>query len=156
MKAMHYFFYSQQFLSNVCGRLLTLQTLHTISCVNRLMPAGNNRSPVLNKPAKFTYRFLSIYGLFLPPDIKVLNVRRYLSLIILTQTFLKASRFSTLSVRYKDSKISPEYYVKIIHLTFKHKRNYAVLMILQVIVQSGTRQLTLCDSTLICQENGCA
>ena len=103
------------------------------------MPAGSNRSPALNKCANFTYRFLSIYDLFLPPDIKGLNVRRYLSLIILTQIFLKASRFSTLSVRYKDSKISPECYVKIVHLTFQRKHNYVVLMILQIIVQSGTR-----------------
>ena len=41
--------------SNVSRQLLTLQTLHTISCVNQLMPGGNSRwSYALKNPANFT------------------------------------------------------------------------------------------------------
>ena len=63
----------------------------TISCVNQLMPSGNNRSYALNLKILPTGFCLSIYALFLPPDIKGLNIRRYLSLVILNWKFSKAS-----------------------------------------------------------------
>ena len=46
--------------------------------------------------------------------------------------------FSTQPFKYKASKTSPECY-KIVHVTFRCKHNYAVLMILHIKVQSETR-----------------
>ena len=69
------------------------------------MPGGNNRSYAqVNLQVLPTGFYLSIYDLFLPPDIKGLNVRRYISLIISMWTVSEATGsayFSTLSVKYK-------------------------------------------------------
>ena len=51
--------------------------------------------------------------------------------------------FSTLSVKYKASKVLSECYTKIVHITLQPKPNYVVSIILQISVQSGTRTTTI-------------
>ena len=64
------------------------QHLHMfIHCDNCLMPGSSNRSNAL-KPASFTCRFyLSIHELFLSPEIKGLNARKFLSLVVSMWSF---------------------------------------------------------------------
>ena len=110
-----YIIFFLSLFSNVCRGLLVLWILHRISCVNQLILGGNSRSYALSKHVNCTYRFLfkHLWPFFLPPDIKGLNVRRYLSFVS-TQTFSKPScsaYFSMVSVKYKAAKISHECYV---------------------------------------------
>ena len=82
-----------------------------------------------------------MYDLFVPPGMKGLSViypRLFQHGHFETPVVLHI--FSTLSVKYKASKFSPECYVtKSSTITFQCKRNYVLLINLQISFQGGTR-----------------
>ena len=62
-----------------------------ISCVNRLMPGGSNKSYSLKPSCKFYLHVSKHLWPFLPPGIKELNARRYFSFDVSMQSFWKTS-----------------------------------------------------------------
>ena len=126
------FFYQQTSMSNILF-ITREQHLHMfIHCDNCLMPGSSNRSNAL-KPASFTCRlYLSIHELFLSPEIKGLNARRFLSLVVSMWSFWKACIF------FPQYQLNTKLHVKNIYIPFQHKCNYVASMILQINVSGGT------------------
>ena len=78
---------------------------------------------------------LSIYDFFLPPDIKGLNARRYLSLVVSTQWLhIVSTLLNTTLINFSQMLCH-----KVINTTFWRKCNYVVTMILQISAQGGTK-----------------
>ena len=96
--------------SNICGWLLTLQTLPTISCVKQLMSSSNTRSNTLNLKVLSATCYLSINDNFLPTAIKDLKKCQEIFIFgyfnrVIFKGLSFCIFFSILSVRHKAMKI---------------------------------------------------